>query len=147
MAYYKPESVSTMSRINFRVDERTKDAFKDVCESEGKSMSEVLEDFVREKTGHSAAGRLPDDPQLAKAYEAIYWAAGGNPVEIDDAEATVANKLNIQKAAVRSRIIRPLQDRGYLTLRQGISKVHYRPNVDLQPDVFDAEPATEEAGA
>ena len=145
MAYDKRDSVCTMSRISFRIDETTKDAFKDVCESEGKNMSEVLEDFVREQTGRTSTGRLPDEPQLAKAYETIFWAAGGNPVEVDDAEAAVSNKLNVPKSGVRGRVMQPLRDRGYVTLRQGIDAVHYRPNVDLEPDVFDAEP--EEARA
>lgn len=133
-----------MSKITFRVDENTKNRFADLCESEGKSMSEALNEFVEERTGCKTAGRLPDDPQLAKAYETIYWLAGGRAVDVDDAEAAVANKLNIPKSGVRGRVIRPLEKRGYLTLRRGISKVRYRPNVDLEPAVSDP---TEEATA
>lgn len=124
-----------MSRINFRTSETTKEAFKAVCESEGKSMSQVLEDFVQEKTGHTSKGRLPDNPQLAGGYETLYWLAAGQPVEVDDAEAAIANKLNMPKSSVRARIIKPLETRGYVTLRTGLSKVRYRPNVDLADDL------------
>ena len=124
-----------MSRITFRTNEDLKDEFKQHCESEGKTMSEALEAVVKELVGHTSKGRLPDDPQLAKAYETVFWAAGGNPVEVDDAEAMVSNKLNMPKSAVRGRIMQPLKERGYLTLRQGIGKVRYRPNVDLVDDI------------
>ena len=98
-------------------------------------MSGVLEDYVREKTGHKSTGRLPEEPHLAKAYQTVYWLAGGRPVDVDDAESAVANALNMPKSAVRGRIIRPLEKRGYLTLRRGISKTRYRPNVDLADDL------------
>ena len=126
-----------MSRINFRVSEDLKRAFEADCQQQGKSMSEALKEHIRETTGHTSTGRLPDDPQLAKAYETIYWLAGGRPVDVDDAESAVSNKLNIPKDAVRGRVIRPLEKRGYVTLRRGISKVRYRPNVDLEAAVSD----------
>ena len=134
-----------MSRITLRCNGDLKESFREHCDTEGKSMSEALKEHMQDVTGHTPSGRLPDEPQLARAYETIYWAAGGNPVEVDDAEAAVSNKLNVPKSGVRGRFIQPLQERGYLTLRQGIDAVRYRPNVDLEPDVFDAEP--EEAKA
>lgn len=136
-----------MSKITIRCSKELKDEFKEQCDSDGTNMSEELKKHMREVTNYTPGGRLPDDAALAEGYRTVYWMAGGNPVEIDDAESKIADALNIRKAAVRHRITEPLRKRGYLTLKQGVHEVRYRPNVDLADDVLDSDPTAEEEAA
>lgn len=107
-------------------------------------MSEELKQHMQDTTNYTPGGQLPDDTMLAEGYRAVFWAAGGNPVEIDHAESKIANALNMRKGAVRHRITEPLRKRGYLTLKQGVHEVRYRPNVDLSDDTLPNDPNAEE---
>lgn len=107
-------------------------------------MSEALKDHMQEVTSHTVSGRLPNEDNLANGYETVYWTAGGSPVEIENAETNISDALNMPKAAVRTQIVKPLLNRGYLTLKQGVHEVRYRPNVDLSDDTLPNDPNAEE---
>lgn len=99
-------------------------------------MSEALKEYMQEVTSHTASGRLPNEDNLASGYQTVYWTAGGSAVEIKDAETSISDALNMPKGAVRTQIVKPLLNRGYLTLRQSVESVLLRPNVDLSDDTL-----------
>lgn len=121
-----------MSRITTRCNETLKEEFKDHCEKNGTNMSERVKTLIKEDIGEVQRGNLPDDEELAAAYRTMFWTTAGDHVEVDDAESAIANALNIPKTAVRARIIRPLRDRGYVTLKPKLHRVCYRLNVPIE---------------
>lgn len=94
-------------------------------------MSEELEKFVRSQMQITPNSKLPDSEKLAKSYETLFWANGGRPVDVDQAETMIADRTNLNKETIRHQIMTRLRKRGYVTLNTGMAAVEYIPNVDL----------------
>ena len=121
-----------MPRISARLSAKKKESFVQYCERIGKTQSEVIEQMIDETIGQPTSNyRLPDDDQLSTAYTTLWNMRRNRKVEIPDAESTIANKLNIRKEAVRSRVMTPLEKRGYIRVQRGINKTYYHLNVPL----------------
>ncbi len=120
-----------MARLNIRLSESKKDQLKKQAEEEGKSMSGAVKEMVEDYIGFTPSGKLPEEDDLANAYQTLWTMSDGGMIEIDTVESKVADQQNTPKTAVRRRIMRPLQRRGYLNLVQMVDAVYYEPMVPL----------------
>lgn len=127
---------TTMAQITVRLDEELKEKYRDYCDRNGNSMSGNLKDHIRAVTNGTDSGPLPDDPELAKAYRRLYeLRSTDNRLKVEDAEPQIANILNIPVKTVRRRVLRKLDNRGYINVKVGIITV----NVELEPSSDDLD--------
>jgi len=120
-----------MARLNIRLSESKKKQLKKQAEEEGKSMSGAVKEMVEDYIGFTPTGKLPKEDDLANAYQTLWTMSDGGMIEINAVESKVADQQNTPKEAVRRRIMRPLQNRGYLNLVQMVDAVYYEPLVQL----------------
>lgn len=117
-----------MTRVSIRTDDDLKEEFSDYCDRNGTNMSSKLKEMMRQAVGRTE-GNLPDDPELAAAYQRLYQIRkDGARITVADAEPQLANELNMPAMAVRRGILEPLDHRGYINVRAGIITL----NVDLE---------------
>lgn len=109
--------------VRFR-DEETITELESAADEHG-SRSEAIRRAVRahySETAESNDGGLP-----AKAREGhetlVEWTGIGGRIELDTAESILANKLNIQKDAVRRVVLHKLREAEAIGLHQGIHHV------------------------
>ena len=94
-------------------------------------MSGAVKEMIEEYIGYTPTDKLPDDDDLAQAYQTLWRMSDGGMIEIDTVESKIADQQNTPKTAVRRRLMRPLKNRGYLNKVQMIDAVYYRPNIAL----------------
>lgn len=119
------QSSDSRAPITFRVDESTKEAYKEHVNS----MSGDLREYV------SAVGQadgvetsdLPSDETLRAVYLILLESAGDNlRLKTEAAESVLAEKLTRPKTAVRSGVLKPLKKRGLTKARWGVITVQSR---------------------
>jgi len=120
-----------MARLNIRLSESKKEQLKQQAEEEGKSMSGAVKEMVEDYIGFTPSGKLPNEDDLATAYQTLWVMSDGGMIEVNTVESKIADQQNTPKQAVRRRIMRPLQKRGYVNLVQMVDAVYYEPLVPL----------------
>lgn len=132
------------NRVSFDPKDADIPAFDEIADERGMSRAELLREKVKETVGqHEDTTGLPEDETLRQAYIALLDAAGHNHrIDTDDAESTLADKLNRPKGSVRS-ILKDLENRGYVAPRWGIITVRRRdalvPASSANPEVAPAD--------
>jgi len=102
----RQQTNTKMTRISVRLDDELKEEFEQYCNHNGKSMSGVIKEDIRDRIGTSNTGPLPAEPELAKAYRHIHdIQSDDGRVPVSDAEPALANILNLPSKTVRRRIL------------------------------------------
>ena len=120
------------TRCSFGVSEDALDALDEIAEREDMNRSEKLRELVRQEVERKGdldgpTPVLPDDEELADAYETLHGRAYADHKEHHRVTLeTAKNKLysnQTPKGAVRDEIIKPLQRLGYIDVMPGRDNV------------------------
>lgn len=127
------------TQLSVKTPDELKDDFREACESEGRSMTEVvrekMEEYVRETGGSEiVAGDGPEDPRLSKAWRRLRENADPDTGKIntDVAKTKAAEAAGVSKGAVREAVLEPLRRRGWLRVSFGTIRVK-RPSDESEP--------------
>lgn len=118
------------TQMSVKANSDLKNDFQKACEENGETMTDVIEESMREYVqvhGDGARGQnLPDDDQLASAYQALRQISDPDTgrVDVDAAKPAVASKVGISKQHVRRVVFDPLKRRNYLSPNFGSIIVH-----------------------
>lgn len=130
------------SRISFNPKAVDVDALDEIADdrdvSRAELIRETLADLIDQEAddGHDH-GELhkPDNEELRDAYEALLALSnhplGPRPVTVDEAKGRLYSQ-SCPKASVKRRLLKPLADLGFLTVRGGRIVVHRRIVEDVE---------------
>ncbi|QLG27711.1 hypothetical protein HUG10_09165 [Halorarum halophilum] len=119
------QSSDSRATITFRVDEATKEAYKENVNSMSGDLREYVS-AVAEADGVETSD-LPTDETLREAYLILLESAGDNlRLKTEAAESVLAQKLSRPKTAVRSGVLKPLENRGFTKASWGVITVQSR---------------------
>ncbi|WP_435358434.1 hypothetical protein [Haloarchaeobius sp. DFWS5] len=112
-------------QVKFRADEGLIDALDDSLDvSRAEFFRQAIVDHLDDDATDADAD-LPDDDRLRDGYQRLRQVTGPNGrIDTDAALSTVAEATGVKKGAVKRTIIKPLDQRGYLTPRWGVITVH-----------------------
>lgn len=125
-------------RVSARVDEQLKDELENYAKKEGKNMSEVVRNAIsNEVQGVPSVDDSdvvpPAENELRQAWLILNQITGPNwTIESESALSILAQKLGKPRPLVRDHIIKPLSDRGYLSVLPRLESVLYRLEVRLE---------------
>lgn len=114
------------TQLSVRTDEELKDQYTDALDEQGKTITEDvrehMRDVVAEYNGETDDG-LNDD--MAAALDTLRTVADPqtNRVTVDRATTAVAESCRVPKEAVKSSLLKPLEERGYVQPRWGVIRV------------------------
>ncbi len=123
------QSSAGTTQLSAKVPEPLKQDFREACDQRGETMTAVIEEkmaeAVDEELGAGSADPLPDEPELANAYRSLRRSA--NPdngrLKTDQAESIAAQSARVNSDFVRSTVLKPLANRGYIQPMWGSVKV------------------------
>jgi antitoxin component of RelBE/YafQ-DinJ toxin-antitoxin module len=122
------------TKVTARCPEALKEQYQSVLDERGLSMSddlrEHMEQVVQQHGGAPETGEMPADEQLTNAYRALWRNADPDTHRIDGevAETIASEAAKVRAKVVKDSILKPLEDRGYLTPQWGTIVV-YPPDV------------------
>ncbi|WP_436909962.1 hypothetical protein [Halosimplex marinum] len=106
-------------QVKFRADESL---VEDFDEAISVSRSEALRQMMEARIDQGDDLDVPDDDELAKAYRWLVSYTnrrGKATVRLGVAENRLSQKLGYDQTGVRSEILYPLQERGYIKTNHG----------------------------
>ena len=106
-------------QVKFRADESLVEAFDETISV---SRSEALRQMMEERIERSGDLDVPEDDDLATAYRWLVTYTnrrGKSTVRLGVAENRLSQKLGYAQSGVRSEILYPLEDRGYIKTNHG----------------------------
>jgi len=111
---------SNTQRVTVRVPADLLEEYDDVLDDQDTNRSEAVRQHMRKTVAQPATdgGLVPpeDDDTLAAAYEELRrLTTDGRSLPLTEARSVLASKLNLPKESVPRRILKPLNERGYLT--------------------------------
>ena len=108
------------SRVTIRVPDELLEEYDEALDNRETDRSKDIRRYMRNVVNapDPDKGRQPptDDETLAQGYQAIRKAAGGRDIPLREAKSLIARETNIPAESVSRRILKPLQERGYLSL-------------------------------
>ena len=111
---------SNTQRVTVRVPKELLEEYDDVLDDQDTNRSEAIRQHMRKTVSQPATdgGLVPpeDDDTLAAAYQELRrLTTDGRSLPLTEARSVLASKLNLPKESVPRRILKPLNERGYLT--------------------------------
>ncbi|MCD2199097.1 ribbon-helix-helix domain-containing protein [Halobacterium sp. KA-4] len=109
---------SNTKRVTVRVPKQLVEEYDDALDEAGKNRSQAIREHMRETVSQPATdgGLVPpqDDETLADAYRALLSLSDGSTIPLDEARSVLSSKLNVPKESISRRVLKPLDNRGYL---------------------------------
>jgi len=118
------------TQVSAKVDPDLKSDFRATCEQNGENMTDVLKEAMRDYVSVQGDGsrgeNLPDDDQLASAYQTLREISDPDTghIDVDAAKPAVSQAIGVSKAHVRRVAFDPLKRRKYITPNYGSLIVH-----------------------
>ncbi len=111
---------SNTQRVTVRVPANLLEEYDDILDDQDTNRSEAIRQHMRKTVSQPATdgGLVPpeDDDTLAAAYQELRrLTTDGRSLPLAEARSVLASKLNLPKESVPRRILKPLNERGYLT--------------------------------
>lgn len=101
------QSSKGSTQLSAKLPEASKEDFREVCEEQGETMTNVIVDLmaktVEERKGtRDADNMLPNDERLLKAWRVLRHNAAPdtNIIPLKSAESLLANELNVPKQII-----------------------------------------------
>gem|GEM_PF-1996161 len=110
---------SNTKRVTIRAPKQLVEDYDDTLDEQGRNRSQAVREHMRETVSRPATdgGLVPpqDDEKLGDAYRALReLAENGGDIPLDEARSVLASKANVPKESVSRRILKPLDERGYI---------------------------------
>lgn len=109
---------SNTKRVTVRAPKQLVEEYDEALDEQGRNRSQAIREHMRETVSRPATdgGLVPpqDDETLADAYRELLALSDGSSIPLDEARSVLATKLNVPKESISRRVLRPLNDRGYL---------------------------------
>ncbi|GAA0276866.1 ribbon-helix-helix domain-containing protein [Halobacterium noricense] len=110
---------SNTKRVTVRVPEQLVEEYDEALDEQDTNRSEDIRQHMRRTVSKPTTdgGLVPpqDDDTLAAAYtELRRLTTDGRSLPLTEARSVLASKLNIPKESVPRRVLKPLNERGYL---------------------------------
>ncbi|MDH5019046.1 CopG family ribbon-helix-helix protein [Halobacterium rubrum] len=111
---------SNTQRVTVRVPADLLEEYDDILDDQDTNRSEAIRQHMRKtvSTPTTDGGLVPpeDDDTLAAAYKELRrLTTDGRSLPLTEARSVLASKLNLPKESVPRRVLKPLNERGYLT--------------------------------
>lgn len=109
-------------RVTVRVDDPEIVAALEDADTQSDAVRAALRQTYGGDTAHTADGDVPE--KAAEAYDWLidYCGIGGR-IDIEAARSLIAQKFQINKAAVDNLVIRPLDNEDWIGVQQGMQAV------------------------